>query len=159
LLRRLPRQLRQFGSFQRDGLTGAECRGRTLLVVGVGNIGHEVVDLGPSSRESVDYPDYAHDLARRVAAGEAELGVLVCGTGIGMCMAANRHAGVRAALCHDAFTAELARRHNDANVLCMGGRTTGPGLAIQMLDIFLATPFNGGRHARRVDKIEVKWES
>jgi ribose 5-phosphate isomerase B len=76
-----------------------------------------------------------------------------------MCMAANRHAGVRAALCHDAFTAELARRHNDANVLCMGGRTTGPGLAIQMLDIFLATPFNGGRHERRVEKIELKGES
>jgi ribose 5-phosphate isomerase B len=132
---------------------------KELLIKHARDIGHEVVDLGPPSRESVDYPDYAHDLARRLAAGEADVGVLVCGTGIGMCMAANRHTGVRAALCHDALTAELARRHNDANVLCMGGRTTGPGLAIQMLDIFLATPFNGGRHARRVEKIEVKGES
>jgi ribose 5-phosphate isomerase B len=132
---------------------------KELLAERARDIGHEVVDLGPPARESVDYPDYAHDLARRIAAGEADLGVLICGTGIGMCMAANRHPGVRAALCHDAFTAELARRHNDANVLCMGGRTTGPGLAIQMLDIFLATPFNGGRHARRVEKIEVKGES
>jgi len=123
------------------------------------DMGHEVVDLGSPSRESVDYPDYAHELARRIAAGKADFGVLVCGTGIGMCIAANRHAGVRAALCHDAFTAELARRHNDANVLCMGGRTTGPGLAIQMLDIFLATPFNGGRHERRVKKIEIRGES
>jgi ribose 5-phosphate isomerase B len=131
---------------------------KLLLAERARDIGHEVVDLGPSSRESVDYPDYAHDLARRIAAGEADFGVLICGTGIGMCMAANRHPGVRAALCHDAFTAELARRHNDANVLCMGGRTTGPGLAIQMLDIFLATPFNGGRHLRRVGKIELHEE-
>ncbi len=80
--------------------------------------------------------------------------MLVCGTGIGMSITANRHPGVRAALCHDAFTAEFARRHNDANVLCMGGRTTGPGVALQMLDIFLATPFEEGRHGRRVDKIE-----
>jgi ribose 5-phosphate isomerase B len=80
--------------------------------------------------------------------------LLICGTGIGMAIAANRHPGVRAALCHDAFTAELARRHNNANVLCMGGRTTGSGVAIQMLDIFLATPFDGGRHALRVQKVE-----
>jgi ribose 5-phosphate isomerase B len=116
--------------------------------------GHEVADLGPAGTDSVDYPDYAHRLADRLLAGEGEFGVLVCGTGIGMSITANRHKGVRAALCHDAFTAELARRHNDANVLCMGGRTTGPGVAIQMLDIFLATPFEGGRHQRRVEKIE-----
>ena len=118
--------------------------------------GHEVADLGPAGTDSVDYPDYAHRLAGRLLAGEGEFGVLVCGTGIGMSITANRHRGVRAALCHDAFTAELARRHNDANVLCMGGRTTGPGVAVQMLDIFLATPFEGGRHQRRVDKIEAK---
>jgi ribose 5-phosphate isomerase B len=116
--------------------------------------GHEVVDLGPAGTGAVDYPDFAHRLARGIAAGEGERGVLVCGTGIGMCITANRHPGVRAALCHDALTAELARRHNDANVLCMGGRTTGPGVAAQMLDIFLATSFEGGRHARRVEKIE-----
>ena len=116
--------------------------------------GHEVLDLGPASEDPVDYPDFAHDLARRTAAGEADRGVLICGTGIGMAIVANRHRGVRAALCHDAFTAELARRHNNANVLCMGGRTTGPGVAIQMLDIFLATPFDGGRHGLRVQKVE-----
>ena len=116
--------------------------------------GHEVVDLGPASEDPVDYPDFAHNLARRIEEGQAEFGVLICGTGIGMAMAANRHPGVRAAVCHDAFTAELARRHNNANVLCLGGRTTGPGVAVQMLDIFLATPFDGGRHGRRVGKIE-----
>ncbi len=116
--------------------------------------GHEVRDLGPASEDPVDYPDFAHNLATRIAAGEAERGVLICGTGVGMSIVANRHRGVRAALCHDAFTAEMARRHNNANVLCMGGRTTGPGVAIQMLDIFLATPFDGGRHGRRVEKVE-----
>jgi ribose 5-phosphate isomerase B len=116
--------------------------------------GYEVIDLGTDSAESVDYPDFAHRLAERLLAGDATLGVLVCGTGIGVSMAANRHHGVRAALCHDAFTAEMARRHNDANVLCMGGRTTGPGVATQMLDIFMSGGFEGGRHSRRVDKIE-----
>lgn len=115
---------------------------------------HEVIDVGPTTRDSVDYPDFAHELARRLLAGEGEVGVLICGTGIGMSIAANRHRGIRAALCHDAFTAELARRHNNANVLCMGGRTTGPGVALQMLDLFLATEFEGGRHERRVGKLD-----
>jgi RpiB/LacA/LacB family sugar-phosphate isomerase len=127
---------------------------KELLAEHARESGHEVLDLGPANEDPVDYPDYAHDLARRIAAGDAERGVLICGTGIGMSMVANRHSRVRAALCHDAFTAELARRHNNANVLCMGGRTTGPGVAIQMLDIFLATPFDGGRHAKRVDKVD-----
>ena len=118
--------------------------------------GHEVTDLGPPNRDAVDYPDFAHDLARALLAGKGDLGVLVCGTGIGMAMAANRHRGVRAAQCHDAFTAEYARRHNNANVLCVGSRTTGPGVAVQILDIFLSTPFEGGRHLRRVEKIEVE---
>ncbi len=118
--------------------------------------GHDVLDLGPVNRNAVDYPDFAHDLARALIAGKGDLGVLICGTGIGMSMAANRHRGVRAALCHDAFTAEYARRHNNANVLCIGGRTTGPGVAVQILDIFLATPFEGGRHERRVEKIEME---
>ena len=133
---------------------GFELKG--LLAGHAREAGHEVLDLGTGTPESVDYPDFAHELARRLLAGEGVLGVLVCGTGIGMSITANRHCGVRAALCHDAFTAELARRHNDANVLCMGGRTTGPGVAVQMLDIFLATPFEGGRHQRRVDKIEAE---
>ena len=87
-------------------------------------------------------------------AGEGDRGVLVCGTGIGMSIAANRHAGIRAALCHDAFTAETARRHNDANVLCLGGRTTGAGVALQILELFLTVAFDGGRHERRVEKVE-----
>jgi ribose 5-phosphate isomerase B len=127
---------------------------KTLLIEHARGRGWEVVDLGPGGHDSVDYPDYAHELARRLSAGDADRGVLVCGTGIGMSMAANRHPGVRAALCHDAFTAEAARRHNDANVLCLGGRTTGPGVALQMIDLFLTTPFEGGRHARRVGEID-----
>ena len=105
-------------------LLAAHCRGQ----------GVAVTDLGPHTAEAVDYPVLAHDLVRRLRRGEAERGVLVCGTGIGMAMVANRYRGVRAALCHDAFTAEAARRHNDANVLCIGGRTTGPGVAVQILD-------------------------
>ena len=120
--------------------------------------GHEVRDLGPADSSPVDYPDFAHRVALAVASGEAERGVLICGTGIGMSMAANRHAGVRAALCHDAFTAEMARRHNDANVLCMGGRSTGPGVAEQIVRIFLDTPFEGGRHQRRTERIETERE-
>jgi ribose 5-phosphate isomerase B len=118
--------------------------------------GHDAIDLGPAGKDSVDYPDFGHALAQRLVAGDGERGVLICGTGIGMTMVANRHRGVRAALCHDAFTAEFARRHNNANVLCMGGRTTGPGVAVQMLDIFLATSFDGDRHVRRVENIETK---
>ncbi len=127
---------------------------KRLLLLFAQERGVDAVDLGPATDEAVDYPDFAHDLAHRIAAGEAVRGVLVCATGIGMAMVANRHRGVRAALCHDAFTAEMARRHNDANVLCLGGRTTGPGVAVQILDLFLSTPFDGGRHERRVAAIE-----
>ena len=127
---------------------------KARLVELIGEAGHDVCDLGPADTSSVDYPDFAHALAREVALGEAEQGILVCGTGIGMSLTANRHSGVRAALCHDAFTAEMARRHNDANVLCIGARSTGPGVAEQMVRIFLETPFEGGRHQRRVEKIE-----
>ena len=138
---------------------GADHAGYALkqeLIARLRAAGHDVVDLGTSSEESVDYPVFAHAVAAKVAAGEAERGLLICGSGIGMCMAANRHPGVRAALCHDAFTAEYARRHNNANVLCVGSRTTGPGVGVQILDIFLATPFEGGRHERRVAKIDVE---
>ena len=116
--------------------------------------GRDIRDLGPSETTSVDYPDFAHRVARAVAGGEADAGILICGTGIGMSMSANRHRGVRAALCHDAFTAEMSRRHNDANVLCLGARVTGLGVAEQMVRIFLETPYEGGRHQRRVEKIE-----
>lgn len=127
---------------------------KIVLLAHARQLKHEATDLIIASGEKVDYPDFAHEVARRVAAGDVDFGVLVCGTGIGMSIVANRCRGVRAALCHDAFTAEAARRHNDANILCMGGRTTGPGVAVQMLDVFLSTPFDGGRHARRVTKIE-----
>jgi len=116
--------------------------------------GEDYRDLGPADTASVDYPDYAHELALEILAGRAERGVLICGTGIGMSMTANRHAGIRAALCHDAYTAEMARRHNNANVLCMGARVLGGGVAEQIVEVFLDTPFAGGRHERRVGKIE-----
>jgi len=117
--------------------------------------GIEYENQGTDSGDSVDYPDYAHRLAAGVADGTFEKGVLVCGTGLGMSMAANRHRGVRAALCSESFSAAMARRHNDANVLCIGGRVTGPELAFEILDIFLRTPFDGDRHARRIARIEI----
>ena len=135
---------------------GIDLKSRILEVVR--GEGHEVHDLGPTDSNSVDYPDFGHKVATTVIAGEAQTGILICGTGIGMSMTANRHPGVRAALCHDAFTAEMARRHNDANVLCIGARSTGPGVAEQMAQIFLETPFEGGRHQRRVDLIEIERE-
>jgi ribose 5-phosphate isomerase B len=115
--------------------------------------GAQVQDLGTTSPESVDYPDYARAVAEAVASGRADSGILVCGTGIGMSITANKVAGVRAALCHDAYTARLAREHNDANVLCLGGRVIGPGVAADMVRVWLETRFAGGRHARRVEKM------
>ncbi len=124
------------------------------LVAWLRTHGHEVVDLGTHSAESADYPDFAHELARRIVAGEYERGLLVCGSGIGISIAANRHAGVRAARCLSEYDARMARAHNDANVLALGERVTGVGLAEAILETFLATAFEGGRHARRVQKIE-----
>lgn len=120
-------------------------------------LGYEVVDLGTQTTESTDYPDYAHRVAVAVARGEG-LGLLVCGTGIGMSMAANRHPGVRAAVCTDEFSASMARRHNDANVLCVGARVVGAGLAAAILKSFLSASFDGGRHERRVEKIDTPHE-
>lgn len=113
----------------------------------------QVTDLGTNSNESVDYPDYGAALARRVAAGEFDRGILICGSGIGISIAANKIKGIRAALCHNAYTAEMSRRHNDANVLVMGGRVVDEKTAAEMTEIFLNTDFEGGRHAKRVDKI------
>ena len=115
--------------------------------------GHAVLDLGTDGPASVDYPDFADALARALADGRATRGVLICGTGIGISIAANRHAHVRAALCHDVTTARLSREHNDANVIVLGARTTGVEVAREALKTFLATLFAGGRHARRVDKL------
>lgn len=116
--------------------------------------GHEVVDLGTDSEERADYPDFAQKVAKEVL-NENVFGILVCGTGIGMSMTANRIKGIRAALCHSHYTAKIAREHNNANILCLGGRTTDPDLANEMADLFLETKFSDeGRHHKRVDKIE-----
>lgn len=115
--------------------------------------GYTPVDLGTDSEASCDYPDYALAVARAVATGEAARGVLLCGSGIGMSIVANKVDGVRAALCHDHYTARMSRMHNDANVLCVGARVVGDDVALDMLSAWLSTPFEGGRHQRRVDKI------
>ncbi|RPJ71554.1 MAG: ribose 5-phosphate isomerase B [Acidobacteria bacterium] len=115
--------------------------------------GVAVDDVGTYSGDSVDYPDYAAEVAGRVVAGRSDRGILVCGTGIGMAMAANKIGGVRAAPAHDAASARLAREHNDANILALGARLTPTELALELVRIFLETPFEGGRHQRRLDKV------
>ena len=117
-------------------------------------LGLDYKDFGTYSTDSCDYPIYAKAAANAVANGECEKGILICGTGIGISIAANKVKGIRAALCSDCFSAEMTRRHNDANMLAMGARVLGEGLALKIVDIFLTTPFDGGRHARRVDMIE-----
>jgi ribose 5-phosphate isomerase B len=114
---------------------------------------HEVSDLGIHRLESVDYPDVAETVARAVAAGEADRGIVICGTGIGVSLAANKMRGIRAALCTDCYMARMAREHNDAQILCLGGRVVGRGLALDIVQVFLTSEFQGGRHARRVNKI------
>jgi len=115
--------------------------------------GHDVLDLGTHGTQSVDYPDFAGAVAGAVAGGRAERGLLVCGTGIGMSIRANREPGVRAAKCNDPLEARMARAHNDANVLCLGARVLDPSVAEELLSLFLSTPFEGGRHATRVAKL------
>jgi ribose 5-phosphate isomerase B len=115
--------------------------------------GLKVEDCGTYDEQSVDYPDFAKKVTEAVAGGRVEMGFLICGTGIGMSMAANKVPGIRAALCYDSYTARMAREHNDANVLVLGGRLIGKGLAEEITTIFLDTDFAGGRHARRVAKI------
>ena len=127
---------------------------RPEMVKAARALGWEVEDLGPFTADSVDYPDFAHAVSQAVVAGRARLGLLVCGTGIGMSIAANKVAGVRAAVCRTEYEARMARAHNDANVLCLGERVTGVGVAAAILEAFLGGHFEGGRHARRVDKME-----
>lgn len=115
--------------------------------------GFEVIDLGTHSEDRVDYPDFGYKLADCLAAGEAQRGIAICGTGIGISIALNRRTHIRAALCHDVTTARLAREHNDANVLAMGGRVTGTEVALDCVKAFLSTPFGGDRHAARVAKL------
>ncbi len=117
-------------------------------------LGHTVLDEGTHSEESVDYPDFAQAVCRKLLAGEAGRAVLVCGSGVGMSMAANRYRGIRAVLCTGLYIAKYSRLHNDANVLCLPGRLMGKGLAEEVLRTWLDTPFEGGRHQRRVAKMD-----
>ena len=137
--------------------TGSDHAGyrlRRLLADRLAEGGHEVVDLGSHSEDRVDYPDYGAAVGRAVAGGEADLGVCVCGTGIGIAMAANKITGIRAATVHDAGSAALARQHNDANVVCFGQRLIDAGTALAALDAFLDASFEGGRHVARVAKLD-----
>jgi len=119
------------------------------------DLGCDVIDLGPSNSDRVDYPDFAHKLCFEVLKDEGSYGILICGTGIGMSLAANKHKGIRAALCHDAYTAQMAREHNDANVICFGERVVGMGVIESILKTFVESEFEGGRHQNRVKKIEI----
>ncbi len=127
---------------------------KLVLVEHLRSRGHDVHDVGTHSLESCDYPDFAAAVGRALQAGDADQGLLVCGTGVGMSIAANKLAGVRAAVVSDTFSAHATRQHNDANVLCLGQRVVGQGLALDILDAWLAADFEGGRHQRRVDKID-----
>ena len=115
--------------------------------------GFEVTDVGTYTSESCHYPVFAHRACEKIQSGECEAGILICGTGIGMSLAANKHKGIRAACCSDTYSARLTRLHNDANVLCFGARVVGQGLALELVDAFVNTPFEGGKHQKRVDMI------
>jgi ribose 5-phosphate isomerase B len=135
---------------------GSDHRGysvRSKLVELLRGLGHEVEDVGTFTDDAVDYPDIAALVAEKVACQKADRGILVCGTGLGMCIAANKFVGVRAAPCHDDLTAEMSRRHNDANVLCLSADLLGERIMDRIIETWLSTPFEGGRHARRVEKI------
>jgi len=130
---------------------GYDVKGKILSLLK--DLGHEGVDFGPEATENVDYPDFAVKVAEAVSRGDVERGILICGTGIGMCITANKYPGVRAAVCHDDLTAEMSRLHNDANVLCLSGDLLGDRLIHRMVEIWVSAVFEGGRHARRVTKI------
>jgi ribose 5-phosphate isomerase B len=130
---------------------GFVVKGKILALLA--DLGHEGLDYGPDGSESVDYPDYAALVAQDVSGGRVERGILICGTGMGMCIVANKFPGVRAANCHDDLTAEASRLHNDANVLCLSADLLGERLVNRMVEIWLNTQFEGGRHARRLGKI------
>ena len=126
---------------------------KAKIVAKLRELGHDVADVGTEGPESVDYPDFAADVARAVSQGEVDRGVLICGTGIGMSMAANKFPRVRAAVVHDLFTAEVSRTHNDANILCMGARVLADDEAVAVVERWMSLDAEGGRHARRVNKI------
>lgn len=128
---------------------------KTNCVTWLNELGYSVTDLGPEQAERCDYPDFAHQLCQLITKGEVDWGVLVCGTGIGMSMTANKHAGIRAALITDPFCAAATREHNNANVLCMGERVIGSALAKSILDAFSKASFEGGRHQTRINKMDI----
>ncbi|MBU1137878.1 MAG: ribose 5-phosphate isomerase B [Proteobacteria bacterium] len=124
---------------------------KTIVLALLQELGHDGEDVGCFDTDSVDYPQFADLVCGKVTSGQADKGILICGTGIGMSMAANRHDNIRAALCSEQYTARMSREHNDANVLCIGERVTGPGIAEEIVRTWLSTPFNGGRHLRRIE--------
>lgn len=126
---------------------------KSIVVKNLLLLGHEIEDVGCNSMESVDYPDYAHLVMSHITEGNCSCGILICGTGIGMSVAANRNPQIRAALCHDEYTARMSREHNDANILCLGARVIGEGVALELIKVWLATPFAGGRHQQRLAKL------
>ncbi len=135
---------------------GSDHRGfsvRAKLIELLERLGHEVDDVGTFSSDAVDYPDIAALVAGKISRREVDRGILICGTGLGMCIAANKFAGVRAAPCHDDLTAEMSRRHNDANILCLSADLLGERILDRMIETWLTAPFDGGRHARRIQKI------
>jgi ribose 5-phosphate isomerase B len=126
---------------------------KEMIISFLRELGRDVDDVGCYSAESVDYPDFADKVCKKVQSGECERGILICGTGIGMSIAANRYRDIRAALCHEAYTARMSREHNNANVLCLGGRVLGPEIALDIVGTWVETAFAGGRHQRRLDKL------
>ena len=126
---------------------------KTEMVTHIESLGHTVIDFGSEGADAVDYPDFASMAAKAVQDGTADLGIVICGTGIGVSIAANKHKGIRCALCHDTFSAHATREHNDANMLAMGARVIGSGLARDIVTNFLGSTFEGGRHQERIDKI------
>jgi ribose 5-phosphate isomerase B len=135
---------------------GTDHRGysiRSKVVELVERLGHEVVDVGTYTNDAVDYPDIAAVVCHKLSHGEVDRGILICGTGLGMCIVANKFPGVRAAPCHDDLTVEMSRRHNDTNVLCLSADLLGERLIDRMIELWLSAPFEGGRHARRLEKI------
>ena len=127
---------------------------KQVVIEGILAAGYRVLDLGTDGEDPVDYPDFAEKLVAAIGDGKTQRGVLLCGTGIGVSISANRHKGIRAAVCYDEETVTLARQHNDANVLCLGGRKINEALAKKMVVLFLETKFDGGRHARRIGKLD-----
>ena len=134
----------------------ADIQLRQTIADHISSQGWEVIDIGPTTSESTDYPKHGREAAERVASGDCDLGIIVCGTGQGIMMAANKVKGIRCGVCADTFSARMIRQHNDANMLSLGVRVRGEGLALNIVDAFLSTDFEGGRHATRVDMIEPK---